>query len=167
MAEIDADTEQTRQFLMLRKEEIVVGRHGAKFGKSLLNPEKGTMHVSYRHAKNLFDERHARPSVAHREENAVSTLPRHNEVGFNIADPAPYVDILRSLVNERAVREMLRAGPSAPPTAPFPCAMALDASSIRTFDISVHRVFGNSRKMALMAFDPRSHRFGRLIIEES
>lgn len=142
VAEIYGDTEPLGQFLVMREQEVVVGSHGAEFRKPLGNLCECLMHIRDGNRENRLDVCHARPSVAHREEDALPALPRDDEVSFGIPNPAPRIDILGSLVNEGAIRKMLRAGSSSAPTLPFPHAMALDGSPIRARDVTVYGILG-------------------------
>lgn len=166
MAEIDADTEESRQFLVVGEEKIIVCGHRTEFGEAPPHPQERPVHGSDRDRTNRLDEGHARLAVADGEEDTPSTPSREDEVGFRIADPAPRIDILRSLVDEGAVRKMLRTGSSCPSALSPSHTMALDPSSVRTVDVSIHGILGQRRHASFMTANAHRHRLGRLVIHE-
>ena len=102
MAEIYAAAEQLGEFLMPCKEQVIVRGRALKFGKALLDPYEGPVHVLDRGPKDLFNEGHARPAVAEGEEDALPVGSGEDEVRFRIAHSVSRIDILRPLVNEGA-----------------------------------------------------------------
>ena len=166
MAEIDTDTELLLQPLMLKKENVVVEGDGLHLRISLLHAQERTLHVPDRDRQYSLQEILPHLAVAEGKDDAASALARDDEIALHMAEAPTLVDFARSCIDHALPLDALLRAVVASFLLEYLRPMRLDASSIRTLDISADGRGRDVCEMLLDPFQPLCDLFRRLIIEQ-
>lgn len=165
VAEVNLHPDQTLQFFVLLKQDIIIGADSVQFGKSLLDALKRLMNVLYAHLENLFKKAHSDGAASKSQDDAASAPARYDEVCLGISYPLPFLYVFWPLVNEGAVLKLGDFGSFPAPSALlFPLyPVPLDPAAVDAPDISADAIFGYRGQVFFMRSNPSCDRLRRLV----